>query len=119
MCSLKLTISNINVVLDNGLDMSAQVSNACCGICYNLFRIAKIHASMTTAACMSLVHSLVTSRLDYGNAILYCITDRLIHSVSKATGSTKHNCSTTSSALVTGEVVRRVEDTCACIPHTS
>ena len=72
---LKLTVRDIGVVLD----MSAQVPNACRGAYYNLFRIAKIRASLTAVACKSLAHSLVTSRLDYGNAILYGITNRLIH----------------------------------------
>ncbi|KAK2172415.1 hypothetical protein NP493_965g01005 [Ridgeia piscesae] len=30
-------------------------------------------------ACKTLGHSLVTSRLDYGNAVLYGISDRLLH----------------------------------------
>ena len=35
--------------------------------------------SLTSAACKTLVHSLVTSRLDYGDAVLYGISDRLLH----------------------------------------
>ena len=45
----------------------------------NIFHIAKIRTSLTTAACKTLVHSLVTSRLDYGNAVLYGKSDRLLH----------------------------------------
>ena len=36
------TIRDIGVILDNGLDMSAQVSDACRCAYFNLFRIAKI-----------------------------------------------------------------------------
>ena len=50
--------------------MSVHVSNVCNAANSNLFRIAKIRTSLTTAACKTLVHSLVTSRLDYGNAVL-------------------------------------------------
>ena len=46
---------------------------------YHLFRIANIRASLTTVACKTLVHALVISRVDYGNALLYGITDRLLH----------------------------------------
>ena len=46
---------------------------------YHLFRIAKIRASLTFVACKTLVHALVISRVDYGNALLYDITDRLLH----------------------------------------
>ena len=73
------TIRDIGVILDNGLDMSAQVSNACRGAYFHLFRIAKIRKCLNTAACKTLVHSLVTSRIDYGNAVLYGISDRLLH----------------------------------------
>ena len=68
-------IRDIGVVLDNGLDMSAQVSNACRGAYFHLF----IRKCLDTAACKTLVHSLVTSRIDYGNAVLYGISNRLLH----------------------------------------
>ena len=46
---------------------------------YHLSRIAKIRHSLTTSVCKSLIHGLVTSRLDYGNAMLFGIADRLLH----------------------------------------
>ena len=59
--------------------MSSQVSSVCRSAYYHLFRIAKIRASLTAVACKTLVHALVISRVDYGNALLYGITDRLLH----------------------------------------
>ena len=76
--SLSPTVRDIGVLLDSRLDMSAQVSNVCRAAYSNLFRIAKIRTSLTTAACKTLVHSIVTSRLYYGNAVLYGISDRLL-----------------------------------------
>ena len=65
--------------------MTSQVSNVCRSAYYHLFRIAKIRAaSLTIVACKTLVHALVISRLDYGNAratICHGITDRLLHSL--------------------------------------
>ena len=76
----KAALRNMEYVSsDNGLDMSAQVSNACRGDYFHLFRIAKMRKCLNTAACKTLVHSLVTSRIDYGNAVLYGISDRLLH----------------------------------------
>ena len=43
-------IRDIGVVLDNGLDMSAQVSNASRGAYVHLVRIAKIRKCLDTAA---------------------------------------------------------------------
>ena len=59
--------------------MASQVSNVCRSAYYHLSRIAKIRDSLTTSVCKSLIHGLVTSRLDYGNAMLFGITDRLLH----------------------------------------
>ena len=77
---LKPTLRDIGVVLDTRLDMASQVSSVCRSAYYYLFRIAKIRASLTIVACKTLVHTLVILyRLDYGNALLYGITDRLLH----------------------------------------
>ena len=77
--SLTPTVRDIGVIFDSGLDMSAQVSNTCRVALFNLFRIAKILTSLTITACKTLVHSLVTSRINYGNAVLYGISDCLLH----------------------------------------
>ena len=76
--SLSLTVRDIGVLLGSRPDMSAQVSNVCRAAYSNLFRIAKIRTGLTTAACKNLDHALVTSQLDYGNAVLYGISDRLL-----------------------------------------
>ena len=79
VAQLQPTVRDIGVVLDTRLDMSSQVSSVCRSAYYHIFRIAKIRASLTIVACKTLVHAFVISRLDYGNALLYSITDRLLH----------------------------------------
>ena len=75
--------------MDDQLSMASQVSNIglillCRSAYYHLSGMAKIrhsltHTALTTSVCKSLIHGLVTSRLDYGNAMLFGIADRLIH----------------------------------------
>ena len=65
--------------MDDHLSIASQVSNICRSAYYHLSRIAKIRHSLTTSVCKSLIHGLVTSRLDYGNAMLFGIADRLLH----------------------------------------
>ena len=65
--------------VDVNLTMTSQVANVCRIAYYHLSRIAKIRDSISTTVCKSLIHGLVTSRLDYGNAILYGISDRHMH----------------------------------------
>ena len=59
--------------------MASQVSSVCRSAYYHLFRIANIRASLTIVACKTIVHALVISCLNQGNALLYGITDRLLH----------------------------------------
>ena len=73
------TVRDIGVIFDSELDMSAQLSNGCRAAYFNLFRKAKTRTSLTITSCKTLVHSLVTSRIAYGNAVLYGISDRLLH----------------------------------------
>ena len=63
----------------SNVPMTSQVANVCRSAYYHLSRIAKIRDSISTTVCKSLIHGLVTSRLDYGNAILYGISDRHMH----------------------------------------
>ena len=59
--------------------MTSQVASVCRSAYYHLSRIAKIRDSVSTTVCKSLIHGLVTSRIDYGNAILFGINDRHLH----------------------------------------
>ena len=59
--------------------MTSQVANVCHSVYYHLSRIAKIRDSVSTTVCKSLIHGLVTSRIDYGKAILFGISDRHLH----------------------------------------
>ena len=59
--------------------MSAHVSRMCAGAYFQLHVIAKIRHCLTVNACKTIVHALVTSKLDYGNAVLFGINERLIN----------------------------------------
>ena len=59
--------------------MTLQVASVCRSAYYHVSRIAKIRHSISTTLCKSLIHGLVTSRIDYGNAILFGISDRHLH----------------------------------------
>ena len=47
--------------------------------CFFIISICIFYQSTIVLACKTLGHSLVTSRLDYGNAVLYGTSDRLLH----------------------------------------
>ena len=69
---------NIGVVFDGEMSMAAHVHQTCRVCYYHLKNIASIRSCLTEQAAIRLVHSLVVSRLDYANALLFGITDVLI-----------------------------------------
>ena len=66
--------------LDCTMSMTTHVTRVC-GTAYGrrLRNIARIRSSMPLLACKTLVHALVTSTLDFGNAALFGITGTLLH----------------------------------------
>ena len=71
-------VKNLGVFLDKTLSMDQQVS-AVAKSCYHQIRnIGLIRPYITENACKTLVCSLVTSRLDYGNALLYNVNSSII-----------------------------------------
>ena len=68
-------VRDIGVWFDSAMSMAKNVSRVCQMAYCQLRSIARIRSSITTAACRTIVHALVMSRLDYCNAILYGLPD--------------------------------------------
>lgn len=84
----KECIRNLGVMEDRHLTMERQVSHLCRSASMHLRRIGAIRRYLSIAATKTLVHSLVTSRLDYCNSLMYglpqCLTKRLQRMQNKA-----------------------------------
>lgn len=65
--------------VDNSLSMSNHIDNVTRSCFYQLHKIYKIRDCIDEDAAKSMVHSLVTSRLDYCNAVLYGLPDTLLN----------------------------------------
>lgn len=69
-------VKNLGVYFDRTLNMEKQC-NAVAKACYfHIRNIGYIRSYISEDACKLLVNSLVTSRLDYGNALLYGISKK-------------------------------------------
>jgi hypothetical protein len=64
-------VRNLGVVFDKTLNMEKQVSATSKSCFYQIRNIGRIRTYITDDAFKTLVNSLVTSRLDYGNVMLY------------------------------------------------
>jgi hypothetical protein len=72
------SVKNLGVYFDTSLTMEKQV-NAISKVCYYHIRnIGSIRRYISRDACKTLAHALITSRLDYGNALLYGLPGTLI-----------------------------------------
>ena len=68
-------VVNLGVAFDSELDMSSQISKTVRSAQYHLRNIGRIRNRLTTDAARTLVQSLVISRLDYCNSLLYGVPE--------------------------------------------
>ena len=73
------SVRNLGVFLDSQLTMKTHVNQVTKSCYYQLRNIGTIRNYITDQVCKTLVQALVTSRMDYGNALLYDITDTLFN----------------------------------------
>ena len=70
---------NLGVMFDQHTTMDQQINNICRSTHFHLRNIHTIRKMLTKPAAAQLVHSLVTSRLDYCNSLLYGLPDKLLN----------------------------------------
>ena len=73
------TARNLGVIIDSTLSMSPHVAAVCKAASFQLHRISRICRFLTTDATKTLVHSLISSRVDYCNSVHTGLPDSEIH----------------------------------------
>ena len=59
---------NLGIILDSTMSMSAHISSVCKSVRYYLRNLGIIRKYLTRSATEKIVHALISSRLDFGNA---------------------------------------------------
>ena len=77
--TLSTQVRSLDVILDNKLIMTAHVSSVVRACFYQLRQIRCIRSSLTDTAATTLVHTLISSKLDYCNSVLYGTTAAVSH----------------------------------------
>ena len=66
---------NLGVIFDSHMSMDNHVTNICKSVNHHLRNIGSIRRNLTKSATEQLVHSLISSRLDYCNSLLCGVPD--------------------------------------------
>ena len=83
----KDVVKSLGVFLDKNLSMEDHVIQTCRTAYYHLCNIGKIRKFLTSASCELLIHALITSKIDYCNALLCKLPKRLLNKLQHV-----HNC---------------------------
>ena len=78
---------NLGIIFDNTLSMDDHIKNVCKSAYFHIRNINKIRKILDNDAAATLVHALVTSRLDNGNALLCGITEKQLNKLQLAQNS--------------------------------
>ena len=69
-------VRNLGVIFDNNMSFIEHVSSVSKSVRYQLRNLGFIRKFLTPRACEQLLHALISSRLDFCNAILFGLTKR-------------------------------------------
>jgi len=72
------TVRDLGVVIDSRLTMADHITAVCRSAYYQLRQVRCVVQSLTPEAAMTLVHSFVSTRLDYGTVIPCCTALQII-----------------------------------------
>ena len=77
------TGKNLGVLYNGNLNFSAQIDNVCKNAFFMLRRISRIRRYFTTDATKTSVHSLISSKLDYCNSLLFGLPKCKLHKLER------------------------------------
>ena len=76
-------VRDLGVMLDTNMSMEKHINTVCKSAYFQLRKISHIRRSLTETATKTLIHALVTSRIDYCNALLHGLPKRLLQKLQR------------------------------------
>ena len=69
------TVKNLGVNLDSSLSMTSHINSVCKSVNFHIRNLWRIRRFLTQSSCHHAVRSLVLSRIDYANTLLYGVRE--------------------------------------------
>ena len=76
-------VRNIGVIMDSNGSMEQHINSVCRAAYIHIFNIGRIRKYLTKEAAEHLVHSFITSKLDYCNSLLHGLPTTLINKLQR------------------------------------
>ena len=73
------SVRNLGVIFDSHMTLNTHINNICKKVNIHLSRIRHIRPYLSKSNTETLIHSLITSTLDYCNSILYNLPENQLH----------------------------------------
>ena len=65
-------------MFDSSLSLEKQVNKICQSVFYHIRNVTSIRKTLSDDSAATIIHALITSRLDNGNALLYDINENIL-----------------------------------------
>ena len=85
-----LHVRNVGVIMDNCFCMEQHVKKICSEANYHLWNISKIRKYLTLDSAQILIHTFISSKLDYCNSLLYGIPKYLVCTLQRVQNTAAH-----------------------------
>lgn len=83
----KSSVRNLGAIFDSLMSMEPHINNTCKLAYYHLRNINSVRHCLSKAATETLIHALISSKLDYGNALLYNTTEKSLGKIQRVQNS--------------------------------
>lgn len=83
----KSSVCNLGAMFDSQMSMEPYVNNICRAAYFHLRNINSVRHCLSKPATETLVHSLIASKLDYGNALLHGLPNRIQNKLQRVQNS--------------------------------
>ena len=74
-----LSARNLGAYFDSNMTLAPFINNTCKSAFPQLYNIRRIMKYLTTNTCKTLVHAMITSRIDYCNSLLCGLPDNSVN----------------------------------------